>query len=201
MPAHAPGAVLARFGRGFGTLLADRRFIVVTASGCLIASAMFTWIAGSSFVVQNVFGHSATTHGLVYAATVAGFVAMSLFSARLAPRLGSYRLLAIGSVVAAAGGVLGAVLGASVPLTLFLALAAMTLMATGHGFMLPQSMAASVAPFPQRAATASALFGFLQYGFNSVVVMLNGASDGSAARWCGRAPAAALLYAVRPRSG
>ena len=206
MPAHAPGAVLARFGRGFGTLLADRRFIVVTAGGCLIASAMFTWIAGSSFVVQSVFGHSATVHGLVYAATVAGFVAMSLFSARLAPRLGSYRLLAIGSVVAAAGGVAGAVLGAGATPTLVLVLAAMTRMAMGHGFTLPQSMAASVAPFPQRAATASALFGFLQYGFNSVVVMLNGALyDGSAVPMLGIVAtltvAAALLYALlRPRS-
>jgi DHA1 family bicyclomycin/chloramphenicol resistance-like MFS transporter len=206
MPAHAPGAALARFGRGFGVLLLDRRFIVVTASGCLIAAAMFTWISGSSFVVQSVFGHSATTHGLVYGATVAGFVAMSLLSARLAPRLGSHRLLGIGSVIAAAGGIAGGVLGASVPLTLVLVLAAMTLMAVGHGFTLPQSMAASVAPFPQRAATASALFGFMQYGTNSVVTMLNGALyDGSAvpmlAIVAGLTFAGALLYALfRPRS-
>lgn len=206
MPAHAPGAALARFGRGFGTLLADRRFIVVAASGCLIASAMFTWIAGSSFVVQNVFGHSATVHGFVYAGTVAGFVVMSLVSARLAPRLGSYRLLAIGSVIAAAAGVAGALLGAGVTLTLVLVLAPMTAMAMGHGFMLPQSMAASVAPFPQRAATASALFGFLQYGFNSVIVMVNGALyDGSAVPMLGIVAAltvaAAVLYALfRPRS-
>jgi DHA1 family bicyclomycin/chloramphenicol resistance-like MFS transporter len=206
MPAHAPGAARARFGRGFGTLLADRRFIVVAASGCLIASAMFTWIAGSSFVVQRVFGHSATVHGLVYAGTVTGFVVMSLISARLAPRLGSYRLLSIGSVVAATGGVVGVALGVGVTLTLFLVLAAMALMAMGHGFMLPQSMAASVAPFPQRAATASALFGFLQYGFNSVIVMVNGALyDGSAVPMLGIVAvltvAAAVLYALlRPRS-
>lgn len=206
MPPHAPGAVLARFGRGFGTLLADRRFIVVAATGCLIASAMFTWISGSSFVVQNVFGHSATVHGFVYGGTVAGFVVMSLFSARLAPRLGSHRLLGIGSLVAAAGGVAGALLGAGTALTLALVLAAMALMAMGHGFTLPQSMAASVAPFPQRAATASALFGFLQYGFNSVIVMINGALyDGSAvpmlAIVAALTVAGALLYAlVRPES-
>ena len=206
MPAHTPGAPLARFGRGFGTLLADRRFIVVAASGCLIASAMFTWIAGSSFVVQSVFGHSATTHGLVYAGTVAGFVVMSLVSARLAPRLGSYRLLGIGSVIAAAAGVAGALLGAGVTMTLILVLIPMTAMAMGHGFTLPQSMAASVAPFPQRAATASALFGFLQYGFNSIIVMVNGALyDGSAAPMltitATLTVAAALLYALlRPRS-
>jgi DHA1 family bicyclomycin/chloramphenicol resistance-like MFS transporter len=206
MPAHEPGAALARFGRGFGALLVDRRFVVVATSGCLIAAAMFAWISGSSFVVQNVFGHSASTHGLVYAATVAGFVAMSLVSARLAPRIGSYGLIRIGSVVAALGGLAGVALGLAGALTLVAVLAAMALMAIGHGFSLPQSMAASVAPFPQRAATASALFGFMQYGINSIVVMLNGAFyDGSARPMLAIVAcltvAAALVYALlRPRT-
>jgi DHA1 family bicyclomycin/chloramphenicol resistance-like MFS transporter len=206
MPAHLPGAALARFGRGFGTLMVDRRFIVVAGSGCLIASAMFTWISGSSFIVQNVFGRSASAHGAIYATTVAGFVAMSLFSARLAPRLGSYGLMRVGSAVAALGGLLGVALGLGTVLTLLAVLAAMALMAMGHGFTLPQSMAASVAPFPQRAATASALFGFMQYGINSLVTMLNGALyDGSAvpmlALVAGLTFAGALLYALfRPRT-
>jgi DHA1 family bicyclomycin/chloramphenicol resistance-like MFS transporter len=149
-------------------------------------------------VVQNVFGRSASAHGAIYATTVAGFVVMSLLSARLAPRLGSYRLLRIGSVIAAAGGVLGIALGLGSALTLLAVLAAMALMAVGHGFTLPQSMAASVTPFPQRAATASALFG--------VVTMLNGALyDGSArpmlAIVAGLTVAGALLYALlRPRN-
>jgi DHA1 family bicyclomycin/chloramphenicol resistance-like MFS transporter len=82
----------------------------------------------------------------------------------------------------------------------------MTLMAMGHGFTLPQSMAASVTPFPQRAGTASALFGFLQFGFNSIVVMVNGALyDGSATPMLAIVScltvAGALLYALfRPRT-
>jgi len=206
LPARAPGVVRAGLGRGFVTLLGDRRFIVVTASGCLIASAMFCWIAGSSFAIQNVFGHSATMHGVLYGATVAGFVLMSLGTARLAPRLGSYRLLSIGSAIAALGGILGIALGLGTTLTLAAMLLAVSLMAMGHGFMLPQSMAASVAPFPFLAATASALFGFMQYGFNSLVVLLNGALyNGTAvpmlAIIAGLTVSGALLYAVfRPRN-
>lgn len=206
MPARAPGAAPMRFYHGFAALLRDRRFVVVTAAGCLIAASMFCWISGSSFVVQNVFGRSAAAHGAIYAATVAGFVLMSLLSARLAPRLGSYRLLGIGAAIAAAGGLAGITLGLGTSLTLLLMLGAMTLMAMGHGFSLPQSMAASVAPFPHLAATASALFGFLQFGFNGIVAMLNGALyDGSAvpmlAIVAGLTLAGALLYALcRPRS-
>lgn len=203
LPARAAGAATARYGSGFATLLGDRRFIVVGASGCLIAAAMFAWISGSSFVVQNVFGHSAAAYGGFYAATVAGFVLMSFVSGRLATRLGSYRLLRIGSAIAAAGGLAGLALGLGTTLTLAAMLAALTLMAMGHGFTLPQSMAASVAPFPYLAATASALFGFIQYGINSIVVMLNGAFyDGSAlpmlALVAGLTAAGALLYALFP---
>jgi DHA1 family bicyclomycin/chloramphenicol resistance-like MFS transporter len=206
LPPPAPGAAPARYGRAFLVLLGDRRFVVVTVSGCLIASAMFAWISGSSFVVQTVFGHSATAYGAIYATTVAGFIAMSLVSSRLAPRLGSYRLLTIGSVIAALGGLAGLVLGLGASPALVAILAAITLMAMGHGFTLPQSMAASVAPFPTLAATASALFGFLQYGFNSVVVMLNGLFyDASAlpmlALVAGLTAAGALLYALfRPHT-
>jgi DHA1 family bicyclomycin/chloramphenicol resistance-like MFS transporter len=206
LPARAPGASPVRYGRGFILLLGDRRFTVVTVSGCLIAAAMFAWISGSSFVVQNVFGYSAAAHGAIYATTVAGFVAMSLVSSRLAPRLGSYRLFGIGSAIATLGGLAGLALGLGASPALVALLAAITLMAMGHGFTLPQSMAASVAPFPTLAATASALFGFLQYGFNSIVVMLNGVFyDGSAlpmlALVAGLTAAGALLYALfRPRT-
>lgn len=206
LPPRTPGAATSRFVADFLALLRDRRFIVVTVTGCLIAAAMFTWISSSSFIVQNVFGQSATAHGAIYASTVAGFVAMSLFSARLAPRLGSYRLLALGAAISTGGAVLGLALGLGSAFGILALLAAMSLMAMGHGFSLPQSMAASVNPFPQRAATASALYGFLQYGLNSIVVTVHGALyDGSAvpmlAIIVGLTAGGTLLYAVfRPRT-
>jgi DHA1 family bicyclomycin/chloramphenicol resistance-like MFS transporter len=201
IPKRAAGMPPAAFGTGFRVLLGDRRFVVVTASGCLIGAAMFSWISGSSFAIQNVFGRSATMHGLLYAATIAGFVLMSLVTARLAPRIGSYRLLAIGTVISATGGAAGLALGLGTELTLSAMLAAVSLMAMGHGFSLPQSMAASITPFPLLAGTASALFGFLQYGINSVTVMVGGLLyDGTAlpmlAVIAGLTASGALLYAL-----
>lgn len=173
-PTPAPGAPPPNYWRSYRTLACDRRFIVVTLAGCCVASGMFCWISGSSFVVQNVFGQSPMVYSAVYAVTVAGFVAMSLFSARLAPRYGSYRVLGYGVALAACGGLVGLAIGLAVVPTLLLVMGAMTIMAMGHGFNLPQSMAASIAPFPHLAGSASALFGFFQYGINTIVTMLNG---------------------------
>ncbi|MCW5774800.1 MAG: MFS transporter, partial [Rhodospirillaceae bacterium] len=206
LPARKPGAVPSRILGDFLSLLADRRFIVVTATGCLIAAAMFTWISSSSFVVQNIYGRSASAHGAIYASTVAGFVAMSLLGARLAQRLGSYRLMTFGAAISLGGALLGLAFGLGGELGILAMLGAMALVAMGHGFTLPQSMAASVTPFPQRAATASALYGFLQYGFNSIVVTLHGQLyDGTAMPMlgliAGLTAGGALLYAgLRPRT-
>ncbi len=160
--------------REYRDLIADRRFIVVAVAGCLVGGAMFSWIASSSFVVQRAFGHGPVVYGLVFASTVAGFVAMSLLAARLAPRLGSGRLVTLGSLIAAAGGLAGVAFGLAFTLTLGLVLIAISLMVAGHGFTLSQSMAASMAPFPHLAATASALHGFMLYGLNALLVVLNG---------------------------
>jgi DHA1 family bicyclomycin/chloramphenicol resistance-like MFS transporter len=187
--------------RDYWSLLRDRRFLVSALTGCLVGAAMFAWVSGSSFLVQRTFGYSAAVYGPIYAATIAGFVAMSLLSGRLAQRLGSDRLLRIGSLIAAAGGVAGVLLGVSVTLTLGMVLVTVALMALGHGFTLPQSMAASVGPFPQLAATASALFGFLNYLINGVLVAAGGTLlDGRAlpllATIALLTAAGALLYAV-----
>ncbi len=183
----------------------DRQFIVVALAGCLVAGAMFSWVASSSFVVQLAFGRSPTVYGIVFASTVAGFVAMSLLSGRLAPRLGSNMLVTIGSVIAAAGGLTGLAFGLATPLTLPLVLIAVSLMIAGQGFTLPQSMAASMAPFPHLAATASALHGFMLYSLNSIIVVINGILyDGTAfpmlALIAGLTTASLLLYAgLKPR--
>jgi DHA1 family bicyclomycin/chloramphenicol resistance-like MFS transporter len=181
IPARDPALAPTRFYRDFAALLADRRFIVPALSGCLVAAAMFTWISGSSFVVQRAYGFSPTAHGAIFAATVLCFVAMSYLSSRLAGRLGSERLMTIGAVIAAAGGLAGLAFGAATALPLALVIVAVSVTTLGHGFTLPQSMAASIVPFPARAATASALFGGLNYGINAVVVVLNGVLfDGTA---------------------
>jgi DHA1 family bicyclomycin/chloramphenicol resistance-like MFS transporter len=115
-------------------------------------------------------------------------------------------VLTIGSLIAATGGLAGLALGLGTTLSLVPMLFAVAVMAMGHGFTLPQSMAASVAPFPHLAATASALFGFMNFGFNGVVVMLNGMLyDGTVvpmlAIIAGLTAAGALLYAsFRPRN-
>ena len=206
LPETRPAGSGAPWLGGMGTLFGDRRFVVIALSGCLVAAAMFCWISGSSFVVMRVFGHSPTAYSAFYGITILGFIAASLISGRLAPRLGSQRLLGIGCAIAVTGGIAGLIVGWAGAASLALILAAIVVMATGHGITLPQSTAGSMAPFPHLAATASALFGFMNFVINASVTALNGLLfDGTARPMlyliAGLTVAGLTLYALaRPRA-
>jgi DHA1 family bicyclomycin/chloramphenicol resistance-like MFS transporter len=51
----------------------------------------------------------------------------------------------------------------------------------GMGFMMPQTMAAALTPFPERAGAASSLMGFLQMTSASVIGVLMAAALGDTA--------------------
>jgi DHA1 family bicyclomycin/chloramphenicol resistance-like MFS transporter len=172
--ARAGGLGLARLAGDYLTLLRAPPFLVIAATGCLIQSAMFSWIAGSSFAVIRVLGHSPLVYSLVYAVTVFGFVTTSFLSGRVVARLGQRRLIALGGTLALLGSAAALVLNHAVTPSLLTLVAPIFVLAVGHGFTLAQSVAGALAAFPQLAGTASGLLGFMQYISATLVVVANG---------------------------
>ncbi len=125
-------------------------------------SGLLAWLAGSAFLLQNVYRLSALEFGFVFAVGSAGYLIGSNISARIVGRLGIDTVIGIGALLAAIGGgaffvsvYFGAVssLAVVLPMTVYL---------TGLGMVLPQSVAGAMTPFPERAGAASSLFGFIQ---------------------------------------
>jgi DHA1 family bicyclomycin/chloramphenicol resistance-like MFS transporter len=172
--ARAGGLGLARLAGDYLTLLRAPPFLVIAATGCLIQSAMFSWIAGSSFAVIRVLGHSPLVYSLVYAVTVFGFVTTSFLSGRVVARLGQRRLIALGGTLALLGSAAALVLNHAVTPSLLTLVAPIFVLAVGHGFTLAQSVAGALAAFPHLAGTASGLLGFMQYISATLVVVANG---------------------------
>jgi DHA1 family bicyclomycin/chloramphenicol resistance-like MFS transporter len=165
---------LGRLAADYLTLVRAPQFLVVAATGCLIQSAMFSWIAGSSFAVIRVLGHSPLVYSLVYAVTVGGFVTTSFLSGRVVARLGQRRLIALGSTIAVLASLAALALNHAVTPTLLTLVAPIVVLAIGHGFVLAQSMAGALAAYPHLAGTASGLLGFMQYASATLVVAANG---------------------------
>ena len=85
-------------------MLAGRPALVgyVLASS-FTGAALFTYIAGSTFVFQNVYGLSATWYSLVFATNALGMLVSSVLFGRLSAHVRADTLLVAGLAVAGAG--------------------------------------------------------------------------------------------------
>jgi MFS transporter, DHA1 family, multidrug resistance protein len=92
-----PGGVLDTV-RAFGALLRDREFTPYALSFSLAFVAMFAYIAGSSFVLEDIHGISPQLFSVVFAVNSAGLITMSQVGGRLAGRLGPHVLLRRGLI-------------------------------------------------------------------------------------------------------
>jgi DHA1 family bicyclomycin/chloramphenicol resistance-like MFS transporter len=156
-----------------GVLLRDRRFMGLTLCFGLFFGAVFAYIAGSPFVLEDIFGISPQLFGVLFASNAVGLVIASQVGGRVVGRYGAQRLLTIGVAAGSAtgAGLVLTVLGhgglAPVLLCFFFLLAS-------FGLVAPNVTALALAPFPHVAGSASALMGLMQFGIGAAVAPLVG---------------------------
>ena len=129
-----------------------RNRAVLAYVGMLAVSfaGVFAWISGSSFVVQDIYGVSALSFALAFAAASGGYLVGTTAATRIVLRLGLDRTIGVGAAALALGGLAAVVsvpLGGASPIALT---AAMALYAVGMGLVQPQTMAGAMMPFPQQ---------------------------------------------------
>lgn len=140
----------------------SRIFLAFTLANAFTYGAMFAFISGSSFVLIEGVGISPESYGLCFGAVVVGYIVGAWAAGRLGPLIGLERCLRIGAGCSFVAGLLllagNALWGAGV---LILVLP-MILQFLGAGLVMPNSVAGAIAPFPDRAGSASAMLGFVQ---------------------------------------
>jgi MFS transporter, DHA1 family, multidrug resistance protein len=153
---------------GYGQLLADRRFVGYALNNGLRGAGLLAYVAGAPFVYIGYYGIAPQYYGLLTAGNIVGMMLGNIANSRLVVRVGSDRMLAIGSWIGAIAGAmllicgmtgLGGVYGIVVPLFLFLSL---------MGLINANSTMGALSLFPAQAGAASALMGTLPYGLGAV---------------------------------
>jgi len=166
----------AGLGRAAATLAAlcrDRRFTPFAATFALMFAAMFAYIAGSAFVLEDIYGLSPTLYGVVFAANAAGLVTLAQLGGRVVARTGPARLLAIGMSLSSVGAA-GTLACALTHAPLGLALASFALLIAANGLNVPNSAALALQEQGERAGSASALLGLGQFSLGAAVAPLVG---------------------------
>lgn len=191
--------------------LCHDRFLVgyALASGLAFA-AMFAYIAGSPFVVQDVYGAGIGTFAAMFAVNALGLMAVGQLNARLVRRIEPRQVLRVALVVQAAAGLsLLAIVELDPPggggPGLAAVLPALFVVVASLGCVLPNTTALALARHPHTAGSASALLGTLQFLIGALAAPFTGGADarplGVVVAVMSTAALAALLTLTRGSAG
>lgn len=165
-----PGEALQlnRVLKGYGRMLRHRRFMGYALSGGIAQASMFAYIAVSSFVFIEIYTLTPTQYGLLFGVNAFGLILGSQINNWMLTRYRSERVLRSALLAYAFFGLvlaglvstdIGGLPGVLIPLWCCIA---------SLGFTFPNSTAAALAPFGDRAGMAAALLGTLQYGLAAI---------------------------------
>ncbi len=159
----------------YRSLLRDRVFVALTFIGGSMMAAMFAYVSGASFVLQDGFGLDARTFGLVFGLNAAGLTLTAQLNPVLLRWFTVRQVLSgaiVGAMVASAALLVigltgfGGLLGVLVPLAVLVSTA---------GLALPNTPALALTRHGEAAGTAAAVLGCVQFGIGAVVAPLVGA--------------------------
>ena len=163
--------------RTFGALLKNRVFMGYALSQGFVTAAMFAYISGSPFVLQNIYGISPQTFSLIFAMNGIGIIVASQTTGRLAGKIKEENLLQIGLGLALIGGIIllmSIILGvgiAGILIALFLSVSSVGIVGT-------TSFALAMQDQGKTAGSASALIGLLPFVLGSLMAPLVGIGGG-----------------------
>jgi DHA1 family bicyclomycin/chloramphenicol resistance-like MFS transporter len=157
-----------------GVVGRDPSFVAYALIGALGLGAVFAYIAGSPFVLQDIYGLSPQMFGVVFALIAVGLIGGSQVNGYFVRRLGSSWLLTAGLILMAVGGVLLLVAVTSRWLGLWTVIPALFSVLFGLGLVSPNAMALAMQDHANSAGVASALLGSSQFLLGAAVAPLVG---------------------------
>ena len=136
--------------------------------------AILVYIAGSSFILQGIYGISPQLFGTIFGINAAGMVVGAQINGHYVHRLGSGPLLSIGLTCMTTGSLLFLVAVATNWGGLGVILPSLFLVLFGLGFVTPNATALALQNHPNSAGAASALMGSAQFLFGAALAPLAG---------------------------
>ncbi|MGW5053487.1 multidrug effflux MFS transporter [Actinokineospora sp. NPDC004072] len=193
-----------RILRTYLRVATDRRFVAHATAIGFVTAAMFAYIAGSPFVLQELHGLTPLAYSIAFGANALGLMLFTQVNGLLLRWLRPSALLAGGLVLAALAGA-GVYAAVALELGLPYLLPSLFLVVASLGVVSPNATALALADHGERAGTASALLGMVQFLIGGLAAPLVGLGAARSAEpmalvIAGMSAAGLLAYALlRPR--
>ncbi len=158
----------------FGTLLRDRTFVGYSLVMAMGMSTMFAHIAGSSFVLQNIYGVSEQRFAVLFGVIAVGYIGMSQLNARLINTVPMRTMLRFGVALNLLGALTVFAVVNVFDLGLWGLTAGLFFVAMSNGFIGPNVTSLALQGYPRVAGSASAMLGLLTFASGALVAPLVG---------------------------
>jgi len=152
----------------FRTLLKNKTFMGYALSQGFTSAAMFAYISGSPFVIQNIFGVSPQMFSVLFAINGLGIILAGQITGRLAGRIPEKNMLVTGLTLAFLGGIslLMMILTGGRLITILVSL---FFVVSSVGIIGTSSFALAMHDQAKAAGSASALLGLLSFILGGVM--------------------------------
>lgn len=165
----------------YGSLLRDRTFVGLVLISGLMFATLFSYIGGSSFVLQDIYGLSVAQFGLVFGLNSLGFLTGSQVNPFLLRRFEPQLLVRAGVTIGAVAALLMVTSAATRFGGLPMVLAPLWFILLACGLTLPNTPALALTRHGEAAGTAAALLGAAQFVIGGAAAPLIGAMGSDSA--------------------
>ena len=156
----------------FSNIMTNKIFALNVICGGFVLSGVVAFLNSSSGILINTFGMQPSVYGWIYSIVMLGYGLSALAQQKLIGKISSNKLILISALLSAFGGILmfGLIsININHPIII---VGPMLIFMMGFATLWPQSVAACLQPFPDKAGAASSLQGFIQNSMAAVVSAL-----------------------------
>jgi DHA1 family bicyclomycin/chloramphenicol resistance-like MFS transporter len=179
-PAARPAISPQRIAGSYAQLFRDARFRAALATMLGAQIGIIAFVSSSALAMVQAFGLTPVAFSLLFSLVMAGQIAGGLLGSRLVGRHGMVKMVRVGAALVAVSGTALALLALAGAAHWSAVVLPMIVYLFGCAFMIPNTTAAALTPFPQMAGAASSLLGAIPFGLGALAsALLAAAYDGS----------------------
>lgn len=158
----------------YESLLRSPDFRSYALNATFTSAAFFAFVASGPFVTIDLLGQSKSVYGICFVFIAMGYMSGNFLTGRLAERLGTDRMISIGTGLSLTGGALMCAFALAGYVNVFTIFGPMAMVTFGNGLSLPSATAGVVSVNPSIAGAAAGLSGFLQMALSAGMTLLVG---------------------------
>lgn len=159
--------------RSFAALLSDRLFLGMLLLGAFLNAAIFAYLSGATFLLQEVYGLTPQGYSLAFALNSTGFMVCGFLAGRAAEQWGERLVVGVGLALCVVGST-GLVMTGLLRWPAIGVILSLLLMVSGVATTTPPATALALRRYPHIAGTAASLLGVARYLFGAISAPLVG---------------------------